>query len=53
MCLQAASNAKHNHGMSKVKLYVSEAFADEAMGFKRLSFRAMGRWGPPPHSEIL
>ncbi|KAK9862627.1 hypothetical protein WJX84_005541 [Apatococcus fuscideae] len=41
--VSAASNAKHNHGMSKVKLYVSEAFADEAMGFKRLSFRAMGR----------
>ncbi|KAK9822579.1 hypothetical protein WJX74_006683 [Apatococcus lobatus] len=41
--VSAASNAKHNHGMSKVKLYVSEAYADEAMRFKRLSFRAMGR----------
>ena len=44
--LQAASNAKHNHGMSKVKLYVSEAYADEALFFKRLQYRAMGRYGP-------
>ena len=54
--MQAASNAKHNHGMSKVKLYVSEAYANEAMYFKRLSFRAMGRsstYPPPPPPPIL
>ncbi len=43
--------------MSKVKLYISEAYADESMFFKRLTYRAMGRYAhlppppppPPPH----
>ena len=42
---QAASNAKANMGMSKVKLYVSECYANGAGLYKRFKARAKGRCG--------
>eukprot|EP00210_Caulerpa_lentillifera_P002041 g1956.t1 len=41
--LSAAANAKHNLGMRKTRLYVSECFVDEAPVFKRFRCRAKGR----------
>ena len=41
--VQAASNAKANMGMSKVKLYVSECYANGAGLYKRFKARAKGR----------
>ena len=43
VCIQAAANAKNNLGLSKVKLYISECFADEAPTMKRFMPRAKGR----------
>ncbi|KAK9845878.1 hypothetical protein WJX81_004977 [Elliptochloris bilobata] len=41
--ISAASNAKANMGMSKVKLYVSECYANGAGLYKRFKARAKGR----------
>lgn len=41
--MQAASNAKHNEGALKSKLYVSECFADQGPYMKRARPRAKGR----------
>lgn len=41
--ISAASNAKHNYGMNKAKLYVSECKADEGTYLKRAEPRALGQ----------
>ncbi|GMH45938.1 hypothetical protein BSKO_13902 [Bryopsis sp. KO-2023] len=41
--VSAAANAKHNLGLKKSKLYVSECFADGGPVMKRVKFRAKGR----------
>lgn len=41
--LSAGANAKHNLGMRKSKLYVSECFCDEGPTMKRFQPRAQGR----------
>lgn len=41
--LSAAANAKHNMGLKKKDLYVSECFADEGPIMKRAQPRAQGR----------
>jgi large subunit ribosomal protein L22 len=41
--LSAAANAKHNLGMKKKDLIVSECFADEGPVLKRVRARAQGR----------
>lgn len=41
--LSAAANAKHNLGMKKKDLIVSECFADEGPILKRVRARAQGR----------
>lgn len=43
MLLSAGANAKHNLGMRKSKLYVSECFCDEGPTMKRFQPRAQGR----------
>ncbi len=50
---QAASNAKENQGMSKVKLYVSECYADGAGRLTRVRARAKGRCGRECQGEQL
>lgn len=44
--ISAGANAKHNHGMNKARLYVSECFADEGPALKRGEPRAMGQAFP-------
>ena len=39
----AAANAKHNYGLDKKKLFISEIFADEGPKLKRIQPRAQGR----------
>ena len=39
----AAANAKHNYGLDKKKLIISEVFADEGPKLKRIRPRAQGR----------
>lgn len=41
--LSAAANAKHNLGLKKKDLYVSECYANEAPVLKRFRPRAQGR----------
>ena len=41
--LSAGSNAKHNLGMRKSKLFVSECYCDEGPTMKRFRPRAQGR----------
>ena len=41
--LSAAANAKHNLGLKKKDLYVTECFADEGPILKRAQPRAQGR----------
>jgi len=41
--LSAGANAKHNLGMRKSKLYVSECYCDEGPTMKRFRPRAQGR----------
>ena len=44
--LSAAANAKHNMGMKKAKLIVSECYAGEGPILKRAQPRAQGRAYP-------
>jgi len=39
----AAANAKHNYGLEKKKLIISEIFANEGPKLKRVRARAQGR----------
>jgi large subunit ribosomal protein L22 len=39
----AATNAKHNYGLDKKKLIISEVFANEGPKLKRIRPRAQGR----------
>ncbi len=39
----AAANAKHNYGLDKKKLIITEIFADEGPKLKRVRPRAQGR----------
>ena len=39
----AAANAKHNYGLDKKNLIISEIFADEGPKLKRIRARAQGR----------
>jgi len=39
----AAANAKHNYGLDKKKLIISEVFANEGPKIKRIRPRAQGR----------
>ena len=39
----AAANAKHNYGLEKKKLIISETFANEGPKLKRVRARAQGR----------
>ena len=41
--ISAAANAKHNYGMNKAKLYVSECYANEGTFLKRAEPRALGQ----------
>lgn len=41
--MSAAANAKHNMGMRKSKLIVSECYCDEGPTLKRFRPRAQGR----------
>ena len=43
MRLQAAANAKENLKMSKLNLYISECYADEAPKLKRFTNGYKGR----------
>ena len=38
----AIANATNNHNMDETKLYVAEAYANQAPSFKRVSFRGRG-----------
>nr|YP_010933421.1 ribosomal protein L22 [Streptosarcina arenaria]YP_010933521.1 ribosomal protein L22 [Streptosarcina costaricana]WKT08867.1 ribosomal protein L22 [Streptosarcina arenaria]WKT08969.1 ribosomal protein L22 [Streptosarcina costaricana] len=42
----AAANAKHNLGLNKSKLFITEARADEGFRLKRFQPRAQGRGFP-------
>jgi large subunit ribosomal protein L22 len=41
--ISAAANAKHNYGMNKAKLYVSECYANEGAFLQRAEPRALGQ----------
>ena len=43
MHMQAGANAKENLGMSKLNLYISECYADEAPKLKRFTHGYKGR----------
>ena len=45
--MQAAANAKENLKMSKLNLYISECYADEAPKLKRFTHGYKGRSVPP------